>query len=203
MFKLTDYQCSLICADVYYLDRKEYRENSLHNGQVVGRPDFEYKIIYALDDAQTGFQGMAIVPKIANDFDEHQIYISFAGTNPNDPRDLYTDATQIRQARQRLNTASSGDQDYAQSKSQFNVVDRFWTHLVKKMKVKPADIQGVTAHSLGGALALYLAARHRLPAVTFSSADPRDRLSVSQIKYIKEHTNQYHNYYHPQDWIAN
>ncbi|CAH1856883.1 alpha/beta hydrolase family protein [Convivina praedatoris] len=203
MHNLTDYQYALICTDVYYLDQKEYKDHSLHKGQTVNHTNLQYKIVYALDDSLTGFQGMAIMPKLSNDFDSHQIYISFAGTNPNDPRDLYTDATQIRQAREKLNTAGSGDQDYAQSKSQFNVVDRFWTHLIKKIGLKSTDIKGITAHSLGGALALYLGARHHLPVITFSSADPRDRLTISQIEYINKHPDQYINYYHSQDWIAN
>ncbi|KRM90586.1 hypothetical protein FC87_GL001273 [Fructilactobacillus florum DSM 22689 = JCM 16035] len=59
-----------------------------------------------------------------------------------------------------------------------------------------------TAHSLGGALMFYLAAKHHFPITTFSSADPRDRLNFEELAFINKHPEMFKDYYHLTDWVG-
>lgn len=76
---------------VYQVDEKakDYDPN-LKVGTIIKDKDFHYKTLN-IDDTSNGMQAMAVAPFINGKVDTSEIVIAYAGTNPGDSLDRWTD----------------------------------------------------------------------------------------------------------------
>ena len=124
---------------------------------------------------KNGFQGMAVAPVGVDGIpDYNHIIIAFAGTNATDwhLNDLSADLSNVV-----LGFEKDGTLD-----SQFTSALQFYDEMVK---IYGSDnIEAVTGHSLGGALAQEVAAANHIPAVTFSTAGVGKQLTEAEKAWI-------------------
>lgn len=185
-----------ILADkVYWID--PLKGNTLIVGNIfTGENGVEYKIIQSKNISSDGFQAMAVIPKVNNKFNKHDIQLAYAGTNPGDWHDLLTDGSDINIA----NGARQGTGQHA-THGQFKNAADFYDVVANKYGAQ--NIKHITGHSLGGAEALYVAALYHKPVTTFSPANPTLYLTEKDVKWLKKHPELVTNYYHGSDKIAN
>ncbi|USS90567.1 hypothetical protein [Fructilactobacillus carniphilus] len=102
---LTDQQNNELSNWSYRVDASKFGKKSIRSGRVfIDKTKQQYKVINALDDKKTGFQGMAVAPYVNGKPDYHNIQIAIAGTNAMDVKDDFTDATQIPEAQNAIDT---------------------------------------------------------------------------------------------------
>lgn len=131
----------------------------------------QWKIVNVSSNAKTGFQGMAVVPLVNGVEDWSRVTIAFAGTNFDDPHDVAADAgvvagTRIAQADEALAFAAK----------------------VKEVTLEehPDATFETAGHSLGGYLALLVAAENRWSSTAFNAPDPWRLLSKKTQKWLTE-----------------
>ena len=117
----------------------------------------QWKVIVVSANVNDGFQGMAVVPIVNGVEDYSQVSIAFAGTNFDDPHDIAADAG-VMLATQ---TAQAEDaKAFAAKVKELVQTDH------------PEATFATVGHSLGGFLALLVAAENRWPATSFNGPDP-------------------------------
>jgi len=138
----------------------------------------------------TGFQAMTVAPLVGGKPDLSQVTVSYAGTNPAHRADLSTDMTSI-----------------VDSKLAKTQAEQAMAYAEKVRSTYGTSSVTVTGHSLGGYLALLVAAEFHLPAVTFNGPDPWDVLSPQARDWVKVQIaagkNPLHNYVNEWDVIGN
>lgn len=143
------------------------------------------------DHPANGFQAMAVAPVVNDVADTSHIVVVYAGTNPDHRADILEDvSTVVGGARGPMN----------------QVVDaqRFADRVRKKYSGSSISTAG---HSLGGFLALLVAAENNWDATTFNGPDPWDWLSPEAKKRIEADKaagrRRLHNYVNVWDLIGN
>lgn len=177
------------------IDDKVYNTDSLKSKNPVRAYNFKstfidknsgqkYKVLYTIDTndkynsqgyEKNGFQGMVVAPVGANGQpDFSHIIMAFAGTNATDwhLNDLSADLSNVVLGFEKDGTLNS----------QFTSALQFYDEMAK---IYGADnIDAVTGHSLGGALAQKVAAANHIPAVTFSTAGVEKQLTEAEKAWI-------------------
>ena len=203
----TPNQYSVIDSEVYSVDLTkegldfvkrsgdtffEYEDNS---GQ-------QYKILNTVDTndkynsqgyAKNGFQGMVVAPVINGQPDYANVIVAFAGTNATDwhLNDLSADLSNVTFGFER-----DGNLD-----SQFTSAQQFYDETARIYGAN--NIEAVTGHSLGGALAQKVAATNHIPAVTFSSAGVGSQLTKAEKAWINGKGKQFIlNFMHKGDQVS-
>lgn len=120
-----------------------------------------FQVIDTEDHPANGFQAMAVVPVVDGVPDLSQIVVSYAGTNPEHRADLLED----------VETVVGGTQGPL---SQVADARRFGDRV---KKAHPDSSIETAGHSLGGFLALLVAAENNWSATTFNGPDPWEWLS--------------------------
>jgi hypothetical protein len=150
-----------------------------------------YQVIDTEDHPANGFQAMAVVPVVDGVPDMSHIVVSYAGTNPNHRADVLED----------VETVVGGTQGPT---SQVADAQRF-AYRVKK--AHPGSSISTAGHSLGGFLALLVAAENNWDATTFNGPDPWDWLSPEAKKRLQADQKagriRLHNYVNEWDLIGN
>ncbi|NUU06036.1 hypothetical protein HNO83_06695 [Leifsonia sp. C5G2] len=123
-----------------------------------------------MSDPVTGFQAITVAPLLPDGRpDLSQIYVSFAGTNPAHHADLNSDAQ----------TVIAGKLSATQVEQALKYAEAI------RAQYPGADFTAV-GHSLGGFLAMLVAAEKRWSCTSFNGPDPWDQLSPEARKWLKE-----------------
>ena len=161
-----------LANEVYRVDRL-IRDPPLAVGEEfrVGSGDHtqKYRVIDTEDHAANGFQAMAVVPVVGGVPDMSQIVVSFAGTNPDHRADVLADVETIVGGAQGPMSQVLDAQFFAD-----RVSDSY-----------PGSSVSTVGHSLGGFLALLVAAEHNWGATTFNGPDPWEFLSPTAKKRLE------------------
>jgi hypothetical protein len=128
-----------------------------------------YQVIDTQDHPANGFQAMAVAPLVDGVPDLSHIVVSYAGTNPNHRADVVEDIV----------TIVGGTQGPL---SQVADAKRFADQV---RKAHPGSSISTVGHSLGGFLALLVAAEHGWGATTFNGPDPWEWLSPEAKKRLE------------------
>lgn len=137
-----------------------------------GKPQFE--VYDTATDPETGFQAMAVVPILGGEPDFSKVVVSYAGTNPDDRADIVADLQSVIGEKSGVGT-------------QVPAALAFATRVQDQLKAEGhsgASIETV-GHSLGGYLALLVAAENHWPSTSFNGPDPWDRLSPQAKRWIE------------------
>ncbi|MFE4951240.1 hypothetical protein ACFQ9V_14150 [Leifsonia sp. NPDC056665] len=134
----------------------------------------QFQVYDTASDPTTGFQGMAVVPVIDGTPDHSQVFIAFAGTNPDDRADVVADLVSVVGRR-----TGEGTQVFEAER----FVERVQTRLAADGH--PGARIETVGHSLGGFLALYVAAENHWPSTTFNGPDPWDVLSPQAKDWVQ------------------
>lgn len=123
-------------------------------------------------DPTSGFQGMSVVPVVNGQPDYSEVVVAFAGTNPADPEDLGTDGATVI-------GGQNGDHLFSAE------IFASTVNLDVKSRHPGATIT-TTGHSLGGYLAMWIAAQNHWSSTAFNAPDLWDRLSPEEQKWVRE-----------------
>ncbi|GAB7390684.1 alpha/beta hydrolase family protein [Lactococcus garvieae] len=182
----TPQEYSLITSKVYDTDRVKKGSKAFRTGYVFYEDDVKktgqkYKILNTVDTndkynsqgyEKNGFQGMVVAP-VGTDGnpDQNHAIIAFAGTNFWDPslNDVSADLSNVVLGFEKDGTL---DSQFSSALQFYNEMSRFY------------NIEAVTGHSLGGALAQKVAAANHIPAVTFSTAGVGSQLTEAEKAWI-------------------
>lgn len=121
----------------------------------------KYQVIDVEVHAANGFQAMAAAPLVDGVPDLSRIVVSYAGTNPEHRADILEDAETVVGITQGPFSQAADAQRFAERVS----------------KAHPDAAISTVGHSLGGFLALLVAAEHGWEATTFNGPDPWQWLS--------------------------
>ena len=194
---------------VYWLDPKHSKyEPDLKINSEWDFAGVEFKILQ-IKDSLDGMQAMAVAPIKNGKVDISQVVIAFAGTNLSDWKDLETDARSIMNLYGNRPGASFSEKATTnkilsvsglKTAGQINSAIAF-ANEVKKEYGEAAI--STTGHSLGGFLALYVAAEKQWKNVGFNGPDPYDLLSPEAKKWVEENPGMLTNYRNHADFIGN
>ncbi|MCS8592081.1 lipase [Enterococcus faecium] len=194
---------------VYWLDPRHSKyEPDLKINSEWDFAGVEFKIL-KIKDSLDGMQAMAVAPIKNGKVDISQVVIAFAGTNLSDWKDLETDARSIMNLYGNRPGASFSEKATTnkilsvsglKTAGQINSAIAF-ANEVKKEYGEAAI--STTGHSLGGFLALYVAAEKQWKNVGFNGPDPFDLLSPEAKKWVEENPGMLTNYRNHADFIGN
>jgi hypothetical protein len=143
-----------------------------------------------VSDPVTGFQAITVAPLVDGKPDLSQVYVSYAGTNPVTHADLNSDAQ----------TVVAGKVSATQVEQALKYA--------KQMQAKYPDAEfTAVGHSLGGFLAMLVAAEKRWSCTSFNGPDPWEQLSPEERKWVREqiaaHPEAFRNFVNEWDAIGN
>ncbi|QNE33813.1 hypothetical protein [Leifsonia shinshuensis] len=169
----TDEEYAWIAREAYDLDALKKDPPLVRGDRFHTREDEDkrqFTVLHAASNAITGFQAMAVAPIVDGRPDLSHIVISYAGTNPEHRADLLADAQSVVGGRTGPGTQAFEALIYADA-----------------MKVRyPKASFSTTGHSLGGFLALYVAAENDWSATTFNAPDPGAVLSPRALRTLAD-----------------
>lgn len=196
---MSDKNYKEISMDVYSVDRK--KENKpLRENQKLTKSNF--KILQVEDNQNNGMQAMAVAPvNDRGEVDTSKIVIAYAGTRVGDRRDIDTDVQQVWQGRkENLITDIAKGKGSTRTKNQLQTAKEFADEILKKY---PSSLISVTGHSLGGYLAVFIAAKNGWAATVFNAPDASNALSEKEIEWVLKNRDLIVNYRNPRDIIGN
>lgn len=160
-----DYQ--LISKESYQVQKNNKEGYVWEEGNIIPINGKNWQVLKTKDNKWTGFQAMAVAP-VSDGTNPSNVVIAYAGTNPFQFGDLYSDVANV--------VLSNGGGQMWEAK-------RFADQVAGEYS--DASIS-VTGHSLGGYLALAQGAEHHWQTVTFNGPDPYENLSGQAKKWSKE-----------------
>ncbi len=164
-----------IAATSYWVDPLE-RHPTLVTGDdfTTANDRQQFQLYDTTTDAATGFQGMAVVPVVDGHPDYSEVYIAFAGTNADDRADVVADLVSVVGRRTGEGTQVREAEKFAERVQERLAADGH-----------PGARIETVGHSLGGYLALYVAAENHWPSTTFNGPDPWDVLSPQAKEWVE------------------
>ena len=193
---LSDEQNRFISDIVYDLDYKKSKkvfkvEDILkynEKNDKLGR----FKIIKFEDNQENGMQAMAVAPIGADGQPDYsQITITYAGTNFDDIRDRTTDI-------QMIGYGNTDRMAYVDSNNRGKVVEsqavsalRFAEEIRKQFRNSQIT---TTGHSLGEALAIYVALKNGWDNMGSHGPDIHKMITPEELAYMRAHPEQFKNY---------
>ncbi len=157
-----------IALKSYSVDSSFKKGPVTHEGQEFMVNGVRWQVLKVKDNPWTGFQAMAVAP-VSDGNNPSNVVIAYAGTNPFQFGDLYSDVANV--------ILSNGGGQMREAKQFADQVARDYSD---------ASIS-VTGHSLGAYLALAQGAEHHWQTVTFNGPNPYENLSKQAKKWVKEH----------------
>ena len=178
-------------------DKKKYRV-----GEGLKVLEKQYKILALEDNQNNGMQAMAVAPVNARgEVDTSKIVIAYAGTRFSDSRDRDTDWQQVVKGnRGDVIVDTSKKSIQITTKNQLQTAKEFADEILKKY---PSSLISVTGHSLGGYLAVFIAAKNGWTATVFNAPDASNALSEKEIEWVLKNRDLIVNYRNPRDIIGN
>ena len=169
---VTDYVYKYLSEEIYKIesDKKNYTKNKEifdDRGNNTAKKN-KYKILALEDNQNNGMQAMAIAPVNARgEVDTSKIVIAYAGTRVGDRRDIDTDVQQVLLGRkENLVTDIAKGKGSTRTKNQLQTAKEFADEILKKY---PSSLISITGHSLGGYLAVFVAAKYGWAATVFNA----------------------------------
>lgn len=143
-----------------------------------------------------GFQGMAVAP-VNNEgkVDYSHIIVAYAGTNQADHLDVAEDFQGIGGGNRKV-LAVNGEAGYKNFDSQFKSALKFYQQVHSEFPDAKLD---TTGHSLGGAMALFVASHFQVRATVFSAPDPWKVMTSKERLWALAHPDLLTNYRHHGD----
>lgn len=135
----------------------------------------EFYVVDASTDPVTGFQGMAVVPVVDGRKDYSQVVVAYAGTNPGDRGDILADMSSV------IGGKTGAGTQVAQAVDFF---DRVEGRLKKDGHA--AGVKSTAGHSLGGFIAMIVAAEKHTSSTSFNGPDAWSVLSPEARAWIEE-----------------
>lgn len=172
-----------LASKSYSVDSSFKKGPITHEGQEIMVNGVRWQVLKTKDNKWTGFQAMAVAP-VSDGSDPSEVVIAYAGTNPFQFGDLYSDVANV--------VLSNGGGQMREANTFANQVARDYSD---------ASIS-VTGHSLGGYLALAQGAEHHWQTVTFNGPDPYDNLSHQARKWQKENPDYITNFVNYKDAVT-
>lgn len=186
--------------DYHFFSEKTYEieDGVLKKGEELGK----YKILALEDNQNNGMQAMAVAPVNARgEVDTSKIVIAYAGTRFSDSRDRDTDWQQVVKGSMGdviVDTSKKSTQ--ITTKNQLQTAKEFADEILKKY---PSSLISITGHSLGGYLAIFVAAKNGWAATVFNAPDASNALSEKEIEWVLKNRDLIVNYRNPRDIIGN
>lgn len=201
---LSDEQNRFISDIVYDLDHKKsnkglkaedilkYNEKNDKLGS--------FKILKVEDNQENGMQAMAVAPIGADGQPDYsQIIITYAGTNADDGRDTTTDV-------QMIGYGNTDRMAYVDSNNRGKVVEsqavsalRFAEEVRKQFRNSQIT---TTGHSLGEALAIFVALKNGWDNMGSHGPDIHNMITPEELAYMRAHPEQFRNYRGNYDYIG-
>ena len=203
---LTEEQNRYVSDQVYLLDssRKDRDEDLIENAIV--RFDDEkpnlgsYKILKIEDNQENGMQAMAVAPIGADGQPDYsQITITYAGTNFWDPKDLDTDGQMLVMGNTKTLDLKISESMYRSVESQAAAALRFAEEVRKQFRNSQIT---TTGHSLGEALAIYVALKNGWDNMGSHGPDIHNMITPEELAYMRAHPEQFKNYRGNYDYIG-
>jgi pimeloyl-ACP methyl ester carboxylesterase len=135
----------------------------------------EYLVVRASTNPVSGFQGMAVVPVVNGAPDYSQLIVSYAGTNPDHRADAIADVVTVVGVQSGSGTQAAEALDFA---------DEARAEAAKMNGGIPPTLS-TTGHSLGGYLAMLVAAERRCASTAFNGPVPWEDLSPEAKAWLK------------------
>ena len=159
-----------------------------------------FKILKVEDNQENGMQAMAVAPIGVNGQPDYsQITITYAGTNFDDIRDRTTDI-------QMIGYGNTDRMAYVDSNNRGKVVEsqavsalRFAEEVRKQFRNSQIT---TTGHSLGEALAIYVALKNGWDNMGSHGPDIHNMISPEELGYMRAHPEQFKNYRGNYDYIG-
>lgn len=203
---LTEKQNRFISDIVYELDYLKNGKNEDLNPGMIRPFNVEdksvgsYKILKIEDNQENGMQAMAVAPIGADGKPDYsQITITYAGTNADDIRDKVTDLKMI-------GYGNTDRMAYIDSNHRGRVVEmqsaaalRFAEEVRKQFRNSQI---ATTGHSLGEALAIYVALKNGWDNMGSHGPDIHNMISPEELAYMRAHPEQFKNYRGNYDYIG-
>lgn len=186
--------------DYHFFSEKTYEieDGVLKKGEELGK----YKILALEDNQNNGMQAMAVAPvNDRGEVDTSKIVIAYAGTRFSDSRDRDTDWQQVVKGSMGdviVDTSKKSTQ--ITTKNQLQTAKEFADEILKKY---PSSLISITGHSLGGYLAVFVAAKYGWAATVFNAPDASNALSEKEIEWVLKNRDLIVNYRNPRDIIGN
>ncbi|WP_455041168.1 SA1320 family protein [Granulicatella adiacens] len=203
---LTEKQYKELSDQVYLIDssRKDIEEKI----QLGEEPYYnlqdknlgKYKILKMEDNQENGMQAMAVAPIGADGQPDYsQITITYAGTNADDRKDTTTDL-------QMIGYGITDIMAYLDSNDRAKVVEsqavsalRFAEEVRKQFRNSQIT---TTGHSLGEALAIFVALKNGWDNMGSHGPDIHNMISPEELAYMRAHPEQFKNYRGNYDYIG-
>lgn len=172
---MTPEDYAAIADNAYGVD-PSWRNPPLVKGSTFYIDDDKQKRQFLVDDTfndpASGFQGMSAVPIVNGKPDYSEVVVAFAGTNPADLGDLGTDGATVM-------SGQRGDHLFS--------AEIFASTVNLEVRTEhPGATITTTGHSLGGYLAMWIAAHNHWSSTVFNAPDLWDRLSPEEQKWVRE-----------------
>lgn len=198
---VTEEDYRLLSERVYDVDSQKDVIPFKENQKIL---DGRYKVLKAKDNRANGMQAMAVAPVDKNgNVDYNEVVIAYAGTNSADGKDIETDYQSLGLGSDKLKLDPVVEPVIV-TDSQFVTALKFAKQVEKE--VKKHNFKAVittTGHSLGGSLSMYVALKHGYASVTYNGPDVHNLISLSEIRYMQKHAEQFRNYRNKHDDIGN
>lgn len=165
----TDEQYSRL-ADASYNVDPLWQDPPWRKGQGIPSTNPEFLIVEdPVSDPATGFQAITVAPLVNGLPDTSQLFISYAGTNPANHADINADAQTVIAGRVSATQAEQA---------------RTYAEAIRARH--PQASLTTVGHSLGGYLAMGVAAELQLPCTSFNGPDPWSILSPRARRWVQE-----------------
>lgn len=128
----------------------------------------QFRVIETATNPVTGFQAMAVVPLVNGLPDNSNVIVAYAGTNPADRADILADAQSVVGGKSGVGTQVDEAQQFA----------------ARVQAQYPGASMETVGHSLGGYLALYVAAENHWSSTAFNAPDPWRALSPQAKRWL-------------------
>lgn len=195
---LTEQQNNKISDQVYQFDSTRKKHAVFDSNDSVYKFDKQktylgsYKILKVEDNQENGMQAMAVAPIGADGQpDFSQITIVYAGTNFWDSKDLDTDAQMLVMGNTKKLHVKMGESMYRTVESQAVSALRFAEEVRKQFRNSQIT---TTGHSLGEALAIYVALKNGWDNMGSHGPDIHKMITPEELAYMRAHPEQFKNY---------
>lgn len=195
---LTEQQNNKISDQVYQFDSTRKKHAVFDSNDSVYKFDKQktylgsYKILKVEDNQENGMQAMAVAPIGADGQpDFSQITIVYAGTNFWDSKDLDTDAQMLVMGNTKKLHVKMGEPMYRTVESQAVSALRFAEEVRKQFRNSQIT---TTGHSLGEALAIYVALKNGWDNMGSHGPDIHKMITPEELAYMRAHPEQFKNY---------
>ena len=195
---LTEEQNRYVSDQVYLLDSSRAdKDKRLIENKILSFEDKKpylgsFQVLKVEDNQENGMQAMAVAPIGADGQPDYsQITITYAGTNFWDYKDRATDIQMIGFGNTKYLSLQTGQYTYRIVESQAAAALRFAEEIRKQFRNSQIT---TTGHSLGEALAIYVALKNGWDNMGSHGPDIHKMITPEELAYMRAHPEQFKNY---------